>query len=240
MKTSVEHADHNRKRKNTQPVEPLPGKRRQYGNAGYCQSLEHRKRSCWRAIGFSRRYHIEGLPVAVSMTYNYRHMPQCRRVTVSKRPPDRLPVDNETSSDTMRGGRQSLWLGVRSASLIMADPERDMLGAYRRTPYLASVMFDAQLYSQERNIELTRVLCAAIWRTVGGGRHSGAAQVEGSAERPAWPATWPARRSIMYKKPAWICSSPTWGTEQQTATLKNCRFRGDVADALRRRWAGSC
>jgi fructose/tagatose bisphosphate aldolase len=98
---------------------------------------------------------IKKIPVAVGVTSNYVHMAQAARVTYSK--------DAKTGFIALMeylkllcGGPQSPYSCVDALPhLDHADPAKDSWALTDGLDHLASVMFDAQYYPLEKNIELT-------------------------------------------------------------------------------------
>lgn len=181
---------------------------------------------------YGKKHGIRGLPVAVSMTYDYRHMPQCRRVTASSDP----RIGFLSVMEHLRvlcAADDSPYAGVCVLPhLDHADPVRDEWALTRGLPYLASVMFDAQLYPIEQNIGMTRDYVR---------RYGGEALVEGILEQlkvegaaaPSENVSDIAEKAGRYVRETGVdLVVADLGTEQQAATLKNCRFRDDLADAI--------
>lgn len=104
---------------------------------------------------FAAKYGIERIPVGVSVTFNYPHMPQSSRVTYSG--------DSKTGFisimkhlDILCGSKYAPYPNVDAyPHLDHADPERDMWALTDGVEYLASVMFDAQCYPFEENLKMT-------------------------------------------------------------------------------------
>lgn len=184
------------------------------------------------ALRFSQKHGIRGLPVAVAMTYDYRHMAQARRVTYTGDARIGFIAGMEhlrvLSSDTDAPYYPVCVL----PHLDHADPARDQWALTQGLPYLASVMFDAQHYSMDENKAMTRdyvrqygdrVLVEGILEQL---------KVEGAAG-PAQSVAHIADRAQDYVDRTGVdLVVADLGTEQQTATLKNCTFRADVADAI--------
>ena len=105
---------------------------------------------------FCRKYEVESIPLSVTMTFNYPYMPQAQRVT--------------RTGDAKFGflsimEHLALLCGTKDAPygrvqvlphLDHADPSRDLWALTEGTKYLASAMFDAQVYPRDENIAMTR------------------------------------------------------------------------------------
>jgi len=102
------------------------------------------------------KYGIESVPVTVSMTFNYRYMAQAQRITYSGDP--KLGFQSIMEHlHLLCGSPGSPYHNIQVLPhLDHADPEFDMWALTEGTRYLSSVMFDAQRYPREKNMELTR------------------------------------------------------------------------------------
>jgi fructose/tagatose bisphosphate aldolase len=104
---------------------------------------------------YADRHGLKKIPVAVGVTGNYVHMAQAARVTYSK--------DTKTGFIALMqylkllcGTGDSPYSCVDALPhLDHADPAKDSWALTDGLRYLASVMFDAQYYPLEKNIELT-------------------------------------------------------------------------------------
>ena len=102
------------------------------------------------------KYGIESVPVTVSMTFNYRYMAQAQRITYSGDP--KLGFQSIMEHlHLLCGSPGSPYHHIQVLPhLDHADPEFDMWALTEGIRYLSSVMFDAQRYTREKNMELTR------------------------------------------------------------------------------------
>lgn len=108
------------------------------------------------ASDYANKHGIKDIPVAIAITFNYRHMSQAKRVTYSQSP--------ETGflaiMDYIKRLCDDEYAPYKNVKVLPhldhADPESDRWALTEGTKYLSSVMFDAQRYSKEENIALTK------------------------------------------------------------------------------------
>ena len=108
------------------------------------------------ARNIGEKFNIRNVPVAVAMTYNYEYMPQAQRINYDK--------DSRTGFLSIMSHLNVLADDPKASyynvsvlpHLDHANPERDVWPLTKGTEYLASVMFDAQTYPLQKNIELTK------------------------------------------------------------------------------------
>jgi fructose/tagatose bisphosphate aldolase len=102
------------------------------------------------------KYDIKNIPVSVAMTYNYRYMPQAQRMTHTRNA--RLGfLSNMGHLRVLANDPGSPYYNVHVLPhLDHGDPEQDAWALTQATEYLSSVMFDAQRYPLEENINMTR------------------------------------------------------------------------------------
>lgn len=107
------------------------------------------------ALRVSQKYNIKNIPVAIAMTFNYKHMPQAQRITHTNNA--RLGfLSNIQHLNVLAGDTKSPYYEVCVLPhLDHADPVKDRWALTYGTEFLSSVMFDAQQYSLEENIKLT-------------------------------------------------------------------------------------
>jgi len=105
---------------------------------------------------FCDKYHISSIPLAVAITFNYPHMPQAQRVTHTRNA--RLGfVSIMEHLRLLCNDKDSPYCNIKVLPhLDHADPKNDRWALTEGSQYLASVMFDAQLYPLNANIALTR------------------------------------------------------------------------------------
>ena len=107
------------------------------------------------AKNIAEKYQIKNIPVAVAMTFNYDYMPQAQRITHTNNA--RLGfLSIMKHLQVLADDTGSPYYEIQVLPhLDHADPVRDKWALTEGTEYLASVMFDAQRYPLEENIELT-------------------------------------------------------------------------------------
>jgi len=101
------------------------------------------------------KYGIRNVPVAIAMTFNYEYMPQAQRITWTN--DARLGfLSNMRHLKVLADDTASPYYGVHVLPhLDHADPVRDQWALTEGTKFLASVMFDAQKYPLQDNLNLT-------------------------------------------------------------------------------------
>lgn len=108
------------------------------------------------ASDYATEHGIKNIPVAVAITCNYRHMSQSKRVTYSQ--------SSETGFLTIMDYLKRLcddeYAPYKNVQVLPhldhADPEYDKWALTEGVHYLSSVMFDAQRFPKEQNIEMTK------------------------------------------------------------------------------------
>jgi fructose/tagatose bisphosphate aldolase len=105
---------------------------------------------------FACKHHIKNIPVVVAMTCNYSHMAQARRVT--RAGDDRAGFRAIMEYCRLLSGKaDSPYSNVAVMThLDHADPKVDAWALTECCDILSSVMFDAQIYSYEENLSMTR------------------------------------------------------------------------------------
>lgn len=108
------------------------------------------------AKNIGEKFNIDNVPVAIAMTYNYKHMPQAQRITYDGNP--RLGfLSMMCHLKVLSDDPKSPYYHVQVLPhLDHADPVHDNWPLTKGTEYLASVMFDAQKFPLRDNIKLTR------------------------------------------------------------------------------------
>jgi fructose/tagatose bisphosphate aldolase len=104
---------------------------------------------------FAKTHGIKDIPVSLAMTFNYSHMAQSQRVTRA--------MDAATGFKSVMEHVRTLCADKDSPyynvcvmpHLDHADPEADIWALTEGRKYLASVMFDAQRFPLEENIQRT-------------------------------------------------------------------------------------
>jgi fructose/tagatose bisphosphate aldolase len=108
------------------------------------------------AQSFARKRGIKDIAVSLAMTFTYKHWPQAVRATYSGDPAAGL-LSNIEYARVLCGTPSAPYGDVTVLPhLDHAHPERDKWALTEALPYLSSVMFDAQTYSYEENVALTR------------------------------------------------------------------------------------
>ncbi len=104
---------------------------------------------------FCDKYQVEKVPVAVSMTFNYRYMAQAQRITRSANA--RLGfISVMENLKVLCNTPGSPYANIEVLPhLDHADPEADIWALTEGSEYLASAMFDAQTRTPEENRRLT-------------------------------------------------------------------------------------
>ena len=108
------------------------------------------------ASKFAKKYEIQYIPVAVAITYNYGHMPQAIRVTYEGNPRHGFLSIMEHLKILCNSSDSPYSNVTVFPHLDHGDPFRDKWALTEGLPYLSSVMFDAQKYPFEENIEMTK------------------------------------------------------------------------------------
>lgn len=105
---------------------------------------------------YASQHGITDFAVTVAMTFNYRYMPQCKRYF---RCGDSISgfLANMEILRVLAGRPGAPYENVLVLPhLDHADPESCKWALTEGSSYLATAMFDAQLYSREQNVEMTR------------------------------------------------------------------------------------
>jgi fructose/tagatose bisphosphate aldolase len=107
------------------------------------------------ARNVSEKYNIGNIPVAIAMTFNYEYMPQAQRITHLNDPRIGFLSILKHLHTLTNDPRSPYYEVMMLPHLDHANPLRDRWALTSGTEYLASVMFDAQNYPIDQNIELT-------------------------------------------------------------------------------------
>jgi len=108
------------------------------------------------ADNFAKARGIENIPVVVAMTCLYSHMQQAKRFTYSREERAGLRAGFEHVKLLCDGPYAPYGNVTVMTHLDHADPGRDWWALTENTDLLTSVMFDAQNYPYEKNVEMTR------------------------------------------------------------------------------------
>lgn len=105
---------------------------------------------------FAQRYGIDQIPVVVSNTFTYEHMPQAQRMLYCGNPKTAL-LSHMSHLNALCGSKYAMYPHVAVLPhLDHADPERDYWALTAGSQYYSSVMFDAQRFPYEKNVEMTK------------------------------------------------------------------------------------
>jgi fructose/tagatose bisphosphate aldolase len=108
------------------------------------------------ADSFAKKYDIKQIPVVVAMTSHYSHMQQSARITRSGNHHVGFRSTMEYCR-TLTDGAYAPYANVAAMThLDHGDPKADLWEMSECTDILSSVMFDAQTYPYEENLEMTR------------------------------------------------------------------------------------
>ena len=108
------------------------------------------------ANNFATKHKIDNIPVVVAMTSEYSHMQQSKRVTYSREPEVGIRAVFEYARLLSEGDYAPYPNVAVMSHLDHGDPVRDRWTLTENMDLLTSVMFDAQEYPYEQNLELTR------------------------------------------------------------------------------------
>ena len=104
---------------------------------------------------FAQRYGIDQIPVVVSNTFTYSHMPQAERMLYCGNPKTAL-MSHMSHLHALCGGKYAMYPHVAVLPhLDHADPEKDHWALTAGSQYYSSVMFDAQRFPYEENVKMT-------------------------------------------------------------------------------------
>ena len=180
------------------------------------------------ASRYAKKYNIVNIPLAVAITFNYKYMPQSQRVTYSG--------DAKTGFISIMEHLNILCDRIESPyknvtvlpHLDHADPVTDKWALTEGLPYLASVMFDAQKYSFNDNMKITKDYVDTYGKYV---------LVEGVMEGLSVDGHTIAKEDNNYIEKALDYYSNTGidflvadlGTEQQSHEIGKCEYRRNRA-----------
>jgi len=182
---------------------------------------------------FCDKHHVETVPLAISMTFNYSHMPQARRVTHTKDAKLgflsvmehlHLLCDNEASP-------------YRHITVLPhldhANPDSDSWALTEGSKYLASAMLDAQTLPPHRNIEVTRDYVANYGRRLLVEGIIEELAVSDSAHQRGKTADGYLDKAVAYVKSTGIdFLVADLGTEQQATASGGARYLKERAGGL--------
>ena len=103
----------------------------------------------------AEKYGYDNVPVVVASTFTYQHMPQAKRFLYCQDPVAGI-ISNLRHLDALTNGKYAPYKNVTVLPhLDHADPFRDHWALTVGSQYFSSVMFDAQCYEYEKNLEMT-------------------------------------------------------------------------------------
>lgn len=179
----------------------------------------------------AEKYELESVPVVVSSTFTYEHMPQAERFLYCKNPKVGL-LSNMAHLNALCGDKYSPYRNVLVLPhLDHADPIRDRWALMVGAQYFSSVMFDAQRFPYEENLEMTKEYVSAYGDDVLIEGIMEMLNVEGSSR--AVQTDDYCQRAVEYVGATGIdFLVADLGTEQQSATSGSGTYYGQRARQL--------
>jgi fructose/tagatose bisphosphate aldolase len=180
------------------------------------------------ASAFARKWEIKNIPVGVCVTFSYPHMPQSVRATYAGNPKFGF-LSLMAHLRVLCDSDESAYYDVLAfPHLDHADPVADKWALTEGIPHLASVMFDAQKYPYEENVEMTSRYVRQYGRKVVVEGIIDELAVEGAAAGSKDDGY--AERACSYVKATGVdLMVANLGTEQQSTAVGNCTYLGDRA-----------
>ncbi|MDO8685157.1 MAG: class II fructose-bisphosphate aldolase [Clostridiales bacterium] len=185
------------------------------------------------ASRYAEKNGIENISLAVAMTFNYKYMPQSRRVTYAGDAATGF-VSIMEHLKSLCGSKKAPYGNVTVLPhLDHADPVKDKWALTEGLPYLASVMFDAQKYPIEDNIAMTKEYVSTYGKNI---------LIEGIMEELGVEGNSLGKGDDLYIEKALAYFSKTnidflvadLGTEQQSLIVGKCVYKKDRAGELTR------
>jgi fructose/tagatose bisphosphate aldolase len=177
------------------------------------------------------KYELKGVPVVIANTFTYRHMPQAKRFLYCKDPVSGL-LSHIGHMEALCNSKYAPYSDVIVLPhLDHADPVKDMWALTVGSQYFASVMFDAQHYQYDKNLELTKeyvrnygkdVLVEGIIETLNVEGASEAVHVDNYCER--------AKYFVEKTKIDFLVAD--LGTEQQSSAAGGAEYNKERARQL--------
>ena len=196
------------------------------------------------ARNFARAHGVKDIAVSLGMTFTYKHWPQAVRATYSGDPRAGF-TSNMEHLKALCGNPDSPYGDVYVLPhLDHGHPENDKWALTEGLPYLASVMFDAQSYTYDENVELTsryveryggQVVVEGIVDRLGVDERGSAAGGHRRANSTESDDAYAERVSSYMKAAGVDLVVVDLGTEQQSRSVGECRYLGDRARAITRR-----
>ena len=112
----------------------------------------------------AEKHNLDVVPLAVAMTFSYPHMPQAARALYSRDPRTGFISVMEHLKALSESDAYNRVVAL--PHLDHADPKRDEWALKEGLPYLATVMFDAQKYPFDHNLQWTTDYVKAHGREV--------------------------------------------------------------------------
>ena len=114
----------------------------------------------------AEKYELETVPVVVSNTFTYDHMPQAMRMLYCQNPQLGL-ISHMAHLNALCNDKHSPYKNVLVLPhLDHADPVRDRWALTTGNQYFSSVMFDAQRFPYEENVQMTSEFVKAYGKDV--------------------------------------------------------------------------
>lgn len=102
------------------------------------------------------KHNLPSVPVVVATTFNYKHMPQCQRFLYNGSAPAGF-LSHMGHLKALTEGKYAPYGDVLVLPhLDHADPISDRWALTVAVPYLSSIMFDAQRFPLEQNLQMTQ------------------------------------------------------------------------------------
>jgi fructose/tagatose bisphosphate aldolase len=179
----------------------------------------------------ARKHNLTNVPVVVATTFKYTHMPQAKRFCYSRDAQSGF-LAHMGNLHALAEGKYAPYRHIQVLPhLDHADPFRDRWALTVAVPYLSSVMFDAQHYPYDQNLDLTKeyvanfgdqVLVEGIIEMLGVEGGAVASQVNNYCER--------AQEYVRKTGVDFLVAD--LGTEQQTASVGAAKYDKERANQL--------
>ena len=179
----------------------------------------------------AEKYNLKTVPVVVSSTFTYSHMPQAKRFLYCRDPKVGL-ISNMAHLDALCGNKYTPYPNVLVLPhLDHADPILDKWALTTGAQYFSSVMFDAQRFSYEENCQMTKDYVQAYGKDLLVEGIMETLNVEGSSR--AEQAEHYCDRAVAYVNETGVdFLVADLGTEQQAASVGGDSYYGHRARAL--------
>lgn len=179
----------------------------------------------------AEKYSLKTVPVVVSSTFTYEHMPQAKRFLYCKDPRAGL-LSNLAHLDVLCNNKYSAYPNVLVLPhLDHADPIRDKWALTVGAQYFSSVMFDAQRFSPEENRAMTQEYVHSYGKELVVEGIMETLNVEGSS-RAAQADNYCQYAADYVKDTGIDFLVADLGTEQQASSTSGGTYYADRAQAL--------